>query len=789
MAWQKGVRIFRFGAFLLVGVLLVAAGGWIWLQRFVLPTLPTDLSKLRDWRPLTSCQVYAADGVQVDEFYVERRVWVPVTELEPSTYMAFVAAEDRRFLEHPGVDWMGIVRAAWVNLRAGTVSQGGSTITQQLVKNLLVGQQRSIERKLKEAILAVRLDRQLTKLEILELYVNYVFLGSGNYGVEAAARDYFGVSARDIDPGQAALLAGLVPAPSRYSPRNHPERARARRAIVLRRMVEDGLLPSDRADSFDDDPVIVPREVPQGDDANAAYLTWVRRGVRELFGAEMPFRAGLQVYTPLDVRVQAVAQEAVQEAVRALEERQGRRGPVQRLGPADWQAFLDRGEGLSHDAASGRLVPPEVGACFPALVGPSGRPDELLASTWRFALEPGECDTRVRTGLSTGEPVPRPLCQGLVPGDILRVCRTTGSRVRLDPRPWGEGAAVVLENATGRVQALVGGYAPTLEGYLRAIQARRQPGSSFKPYVYATALLSGTSQVDVVVDAPLALLGTNGRIWRPRNYNNEFFGRVDLRTALARSLNTVAVRLALAEGPEAVAQTARAMGVATPLRTDLTLALGSSEVTLLDQALGYATIARLGTPVEAVFVDRLADALGDPLASAGEVVHLGPDVTARLPGGPRPRALPTGVAYELIDMMREVVRAGTARKAWKEGFDRAGKTGTTNDFLDAWFVGFTPRYTVGIWIGTDGTLTLGNRETGGRTALPAWMRIVDALDQPAGERFCVPDDVVLVPHETTWIGLRRGRVPRTVLPVPDIGDAPLPLAVFAPVDPDPVADL
>ncbi len=787
VAWRYLVRIARIVAVVLLVLLLAAAVGWVWLARAVLPTLPTDLSELREWRPLTSCQVYADDGTKVDEFYIERRVWVPITEMEPTTYMAFVSAEDRRFLEHPGVDWMGIARAAWINLRAGTVSQGGSTITQQLVKNLVVGRKRSLERKLREAILAVRLDRQLNKLEILELYVNYVFLGSGNYGVEAAARDYFGVSARDLDPGQAALLAGLVPAPSRYSPRNHPDLARARRAIVLRRMVEDHLLSAEQAVAFDDDPVLVPREVPHGADPNASYLTRVRRVVRELFGAEMPFRAGLQVFTPLDVRVQAEALTAVQEAVRALEERQGRRGPIQRLRPEEWQAFLDRGEGLDQDPSTGRLRPPEAGECFPALVGGSGRPDEILASTWRFGLDPSECGIRVRTGLATGEPVPRPLCDALSPGDVVRVCRSDGTGVRLDPRPWGEGAAVVLENATGRVVALIGGYAPTLEGYVRATQARRQPGSSFKPYVYATALLAGMGQMDVVVDAPLALPGANGRIWRPRNYNNEFFGRVPLRTALARSLNTVAVRLVLEQGPEAVARTARAMGVATPLRTDPTIALGSSEVTPLDQALGYATIARLGTPVDAVFVDHLSDALGEALADAGEIVHLGPDVTARLPGTPRTRVLPEGVAYELLDMMREVVRAGTARKALREGYDRGGKTGTTNGFVDAWFVGFTPRYTVAVWIGTDGTLTLGDKETGGRAALPAWIRIVNALDQPAGERFPVPDDVVLVPHGATWVGFRRGRVPRELLPVPDVGDAPLPLAVFTPPAPNPAS--
>ena len=766
---------------------LAGISGYLWFQAEILPGLPTDLYELREWRPITSCQVFAADQSKVDEFYIERRIWVPIGELPPQVWRSFVAAEDRRFMEHKGVDWQGVARAFWVNLRAGSIAQGGSTITQQLVKNLLVGNERSYVRKLREAVLALRLERELTKQEVLELYINYVYLGAGNYGVEAAARDYFGVSARDLDTGQAALLAGLVPAPSRYSPRNHPELAQQRRELVLHNLVLEGYLTRAQADGFADDPVLVPRPQVPGGAPNAAYDTVVRRAIRHMFGQRKPFEAGLVIHTALQPDIQAEAVAAVQQAVEAVDERQGRPGAVRHLGRAQRADFLAQAAGLSHDGADGQALFPDPGSCFAALVGPSGALDDLRAAGWRFAMDPDQAQIHVRSALP--DHPAGPLSQHVRAGDILRVCllgstssasppaADTGvaGTVTLSPRPWAEGAAVVLENATGQVLALVGGYDATLEGYVRAVQAQRQPGSSFKPYVYATALLQGRGQLDTVVDGPLSLPAGNGGTWRPRNYGGSYAGSLPMRRALARSLNTVAVRLIMETGPEAVVHTAHAMGVTTALRQDLTIALGSSEVTPLDQATGYATIARLGVPTAPIFIQRLLDAEGRELGQAGGPVIMDGQPVAHLPGGPGERALPAGVAYELADMLREVVRAGTARRAGKEGYDRAGKTGTTNGFQDAWFVGFSPRYTVAVWIGTDGTTSLGPRETGGRTALPAWTRIMDYLPQPAGERLPLPDDVILIPSGGQWVALRRGHVPPSLLGYQPLGDAPLPM--------------
>ncbi len=832
------------------GVVAAAGAAW-WVNENILVTLPEDLSDLRQFRPPTSSLVYASDGTLVDEFYLERRIWSPLAELPTHVWRAFVAAEDRRYFEHQGFDLSGIFRAAVANFVAGSVTQGGSTITQQLVKNLLVGTERSYERKIKELVLSYRLDQELSKEEILELYVNYVFLGSGNYGVEAAARDYFGVSARDLSVGQAALLAGLVPAPSRYSPRTHPVEAAWRREVVLRSMVEEHFIDEATAQRAIEAPVLEVEAQSGREGPAVAYVTQVRRELRRVLGAELARQSGFHVHTPLDLALQTKADSAVRSAVRQLEERQGRNGPLQRLKPTEWDGFRTRAPGLRRDALSGEVLPPARGECFQALVGADTNLDHLMAGPYTFSLATADRSAKVRalrqpaaeaattTSTLTGPTPPGPLSKTVRPGDVLRICaastttrapsraeltatastavpaagkldagvRTStrpaaalasapprprapstptapGAPATLDARPWAEGAAVVLEIGTGRILAMVGGYDVGLEGFVRATQAQRQPGSSFKPYVYAAALLRGRTQIDTVVDAPLALPAGGGKMWRPKNYDGRFFGPIPMRDALARSLNTVAVRLALDVGPSEVALLARSMGVRTRLRRDITIALGSSEVTPMDQVLGYATIARLGVTTTPTYVDRLVDTYGNVVGTAGNDVIIGGSDVGELPSGTRgTRALPAGVAYELTDMLRQVVKAGTARKAFRPTLDRAGKTGTTNGYVDAWFVGFTPRHVIAVWIGTDGTFSLGDKETGGRSALPAWIEIADALPAIEGERFAVPEETVLLPWRNEWVGIPRGSVPKAELVTPPLTEAPLPAFGVAPRTP------
>ncbi|MBI5504541.1 MAG: PBP1A family penicillin-binding protein [Deltaproteobacteria bacterium] len=763
------------GSFIALAVVAAAAGVvWaasVWLQANVLSTLPENLAHLQAYRPPSNCIIFDAAGNLIDEFYVERRIWMPIKDLPEHVWQAFVAAEDRRFFAHGGVDPAGIVRALISNLRHGGVSQGGSTITQQIVKNLLVGHERSYTRKLREAVLAIRLERELTKKQLLELYINYIYLGSGNYGVEAAAEDYFGKHASEIDAGQAATLAGLVPSPSRYSPHRHPEQAIARRSYVLGRMVEEGYVTLGDARRYAQAPVVIPVDRPERSSVGLAYMTEVRREIRRLFGPVAPLVHGFHVYTTVDMEVQAHAETALREALQAVDQRRGRRGIIGHLAETEVTAFLDKADGLDRDSGSKIVRPPEAERCFTAVVAKGKGLDTLLAGPYAFSLRSEDRSASVRGRDGTGR---RVLSSDARAGDLLKVCAVDENTVRLDPKPWAEGGVVVLDNQSGRVRALVGGYKDVLEGFVRATQARRQPGSSFKPYVYGTALKAGKNQLDTVYDGPISLPGGNGKIWSPGNFDDKYFGNLPMRNALAKSLNTVSVRLTYELGPRRVAETARSMGVRSPLRSDMSIALGSSEVTPMDQALGFSAIARMGAPTEPVFIDSIRDSFGKLIGVAGGSVMVGEENLGKLPGSPLPRALPAGVAYELADMMREVVRSGTARKAYKDGYDRAGKTGTTNEYVDAWFVGFDRRHTTAVWVGSDGTASLGDRETGGVTSLPAWIKIMDSIEGSGGERLPIPDQAVLVNVGGSWYGFPRGKVRAGDLPVRTPGLEPLP---------------
>ncbi|MCB9665938.1 MAG: transglycosylase domain-containing protein [Alphaproteobacteria bacterium] len=732
----------------------------------VIPALDERLAGLQDWRPPSVVRVLDRHGAPLDEFSLVRRVWVPLDALPDAVWQAVVASEDSRYFEHVGVDPVGILRAAWVNLQAGRIVEGGSTLTQQLVKNLVVGSERSYGRKLEEALLAWRLDRTLGKRRVLELYLNYVYLGSGNYGVEAAARDYFGHPAAALDAAEAALLAGLIPAPSAYSPRRNPVLAASRRGMVLDRMVTTGVLDAASAAAAKEEPVDPPRR-ETGREVGTAYITAVRREVRRLLGDQLPFEVGLTVHTPYDPALQAIAEEAVRKAAAAVERRQGprRSGRVLAKGAAV-DAFLAEGRGLPR--AGDELVRPSAGACFPA-VHLEG--DALRAGPFRYRMV-GEA-WRGPVWDPDDEAPRRTLGQALERGELLEVCLRADGLVEPAPRPWAEGAAVVLDTETAEVVALVGGRQVALEGFLRATQARRQAGSSFKPYVYATALAAGRGLLDTVVDAPIALPSGNGGTWSPQNYSGGFRGALPLRSAFAASLNTVAVRLILSTGAQRVATLAQRAGIRSTLRVDPTLALGSSEVTVLEHTAALAGIVRGGVPRAPVFVRALEDMLGRPVGTAGARVNL-PGVDLVLPGEPGVRFLEAGAAWETVELMLATVQEGTGRAARRADEERGGKTGTSSDYTDAWFVGFTPTHTLSVWLGQDSNQTLGPGETGGRAALPAWIQIADALP-PGPASLPRPPEVVPVPSADRWLSVRPSHVGRDVLVVPGLSPrVPLP---------------
>ena len=656
---------------------MASVAGWWWIGEVDRQVAGLDPDALP-----TTLALVDGDGLVLDLLHGDHRLPVHLDELPDHVVDAFVAAEDRRFHLHPGVDLIAIARAAWVNLGAGGIAEGGSTITQQVAKQLVVGDARTLGRKLHEAVVAWRLERVWTKRQILEVYLNLVYLGGGAHGVEAAALELFGVPAAELDLPQAALVAGLVVAPSRLWPDDDDMGARHRRDRVLQAMVDAGFVPAADASSAMGEPVVLdPIPVPRA----AAYVTEARRQLRTQLGDGV-YRRGLRAELAVDLAVQQVAEAAVARVVAELEERQGLLGPVAQLEPEQWRPFLERPPGL-RVGGDGFPLYPSPGECFLAV----WQVDRgFLVSDLVFTLDEGEDERLVH---DPREGRRRPFRDAVQAADVYRVCLVRPDVVRLDDGPWAQGAAVVLEHATGRVRALVGGVGVELDGYVRATRALRQPGSSFKSYVWAAALQGAW-------EAGVSDLARWSRARR-------------LRWGLATSDNGVAQRLARRTGHAEVLALAAEMGVSTPMRDHESLALGTRELTVLDNALGYATIARGGSTVAPVLVERVVDRYGDEVALP--------------PTRPSEQVLAPEVAAELTEALVEVVRSGTAEAAWDPERPLAGKTGTTDGPSDAWFVGFTEDHTVAVWIGSDQRVPLGPSSTGASVALPVWQEIVAAL--------------------------------------------------------------
>lgn len=619
-------------ACLVVGLAGVgAAGGLVWWLTRDLPRFDA----LFDYEPRESTRVWAGDTL-VATFADERRTVVPPEDIPEVLKRAILAAEDANFYAHEGLDYVGIARAFWKNLRSGQTRQGASTITQQVVKTFLLTPDRTYERKIKEIVLARRLERNLTKDEILYLYLNQIYFGHGRYGVEEAARHYFGKGVRDVDLGEAAMLAGLPQSPARLSPIRHPERAKTRQRYVLGRMLENGWITQAEYDREIDAPILVAeRPEPMG---GSWYVEEVRRRLVERYGDEMVLAGGLEVHVGMDPELQRAAEEALREGLRAYEKRRASR----------------RGQ------------------------APAEEPDV-------------------------------------------------------------EGALVAIDPQTRRVRALVGGWDFARSKFLRATQARRQPGSAFKPFVFGAALESGRwTAASRVVDAPETFRDPwTGEKWTPRNYERgSFEGTMTLRTAVARSKNTVAVRLISELGVESVIDFAQRAGIQSELPHNLTLSLGTGEVTPMEMANAFATLAAGGLAGEPVLIERVEDRHGEILEEA------------------RPRLRPAispAIAYVLTELLQAVVEDGTGRAARVLGRPTAAKTGTTSDGRDAWMVGYTPDLVAVSWVGFDDQRPLGPGETGGRTALPGWLGLMQAGHEGLPPRdFPVPPGVerVAIDRET-----------------------------------------
>jgi penicillin-binding protein 1A len=700
-----------------------AVGGLVLSQFIELPAVEA----LTTYQPSAATLVKARDGSQLGSFALERRLPVSTEQIPRVFRDAVVAVEDANFYQHPGVDPRGILRAVVRNLLARrSTGQGGSTITQQLARTLFLTPEKRWERKIKEALLAIEIEQRFSKDEILTLWANQMNFGHGNYGVEAASRFYFGKPALELSLPEAALLAGIPQRPTDLSPINRPERALTRRNHVLRRMRDEGMI---------DQAVLAQATAaplgagPHTDrNASAAYFVEeVRRAVEDRFGSRQMLEGGLTVETTLDPALQQLAERSLRDGLVALQRQLG--WPGAKRNGVDLGGSVERWEEPGWAFLSWR--PGEL--AFAVVTDVQGDRAAVRIAGRTAQLDRKAVDWTGRTSLTRlvrrGDIVLVRLL--VVPPDPAAPIT-----VMLEPEPNVEGAIVVLDNRTGALLALVGGFDFDRSQWDRAMQAARQCGSAFKPFVYLAALERGFAPSDTIFDGPVLLPDEKGELtYTPLNYERYYEGIVTLRRALEHSLNASAVKMQAMIGGDAVIDVARRLGVKANLAPYASMALGSFEITLVDLAGAYAGIANRGQVPEPYFITRVRDHDGKPLDERRPVVR---------------QALREDVAYVMVHMLEGVIDRGTGAKAAFLPANLAGKTGTTDDYTDAWFVGFTPRITCGVWVGRDMKERIGRGMTGAEAALPTWIAFMEEYlarqsEAVRTEEFPVPAGVVMVP--------------------------------------------
>lgn len=744
-----------------LGVLVGGVGAWVLYQHYA-SGLP-DVDGLRNYKPPVMSRVYTDDGRLLAELATERRIFVPVGAIPPIVRQAFISAEDHNFYSHGGVDPVAIARAAVFDvLHAGQRRPlGASTITQQVAKNMLLDNAMSLSRKIKEAILAVRIEQTLTKDRILELYLNEIYLGLGSYGVAAAAQAYFNKPLDKLTIAEAAFLGGLPKAPNNLNPFKYPEAARVRRDYVLDRLAEDGAITQAQLAQAKAEP-IVPAEFHRPPPIPGAewFTEEVRRQLIQRFGQDATTQGGLMVRTSLDPALQRAAETALRNGLMAYDHKRGGwRGPVGHIDAAPatfetrWPAALNATPHPAGMLASWRL------AVVAAVSDQDARVEWLNAAGERRSAVLVLADTRWARPMTEGRmgPVPKRMGDVVKPGDVVMIEPAAGSagaaapagkatpkvaagkaeprmaakaeppaaagnRALLRQIPLVQGALVSLDPHTGRVVAMVGGWSYEQSQFNRAVQASRQPGSSFKPMVYLTALEKGISPSQRFLDAPVVIDTPQGK-WRPGNYEGNFGGPTPLRVALEQSLNLVTLRVAERVGMPAIAANAVAFHMVDHMPDVLPAALGAVETTVIREAGAYASLAAGGREVTPTLVDSVQDQDGHVVMRARGLTCEACGDASQPPTLQDDRAQiadPQSV-FQLVTMMQGVVQRGTGVNAGK-GLNRpiAGKTGTTQDFDDAWFAGFTPDLVTVVWVGFDTPATLGNNETGGNVAAPIW---------------------------------------------------------------------
>ncbi|HEY5674185.1 MAG TPA: PBP1A family penicillin-binding protein [Malonomonas sp.] len=748
-------RFFKYFLYCLFGLPLLGLIGLISAYFYVSATLP-KVETLSDYRPPLITQIYADDGAIIAEYSEERRILVPFDKIPRQLVQAFVAAEDSSFFKHQGIDFQSILRAALKNIKAGGISQGGSTITQQVAKQLLLTPERSFSRKFKEAILAWRMEQALSKEEIMFLYLNQIYLGHRAYGVEAAAQNYFDKNVEQLTLAECAILAGLPQAPSRYSPYRHYQRAMERQKYVLKRMVEEGFVSPAEARLAGEEAVAIKPRLNNLLDVTAYFNEQVRRYIEERFGSEMLYTGGLQVETSINIAMQQVAQQAVKENLRDHDKRQGYRGPLQVVAEAEFPLFLShldeqRGdEPLVTGSFAQALVVGMKNEQILCKIGARDGVIPLQTARWAAPLSVTAAKTAPSGNAEAAKVTRLPI------GSVIEVqvvdTRQQPWQLSLQQSPLAQGALIAIDPFTGEIKAMVGGYDFAQSQFNRAIQAKRLPGSAIKPLIYAAALDKGYTPASVILDTPLiyeSAEAETGKLeeWKPQNYEEKFYGPTSFRQALAHSRNVVTIKILEDIGLNYAANYASKLGIETPLARDLTMGLGSTAVTPLELLTAYAVFANGGVLVPPTYITRIRDRDGRILESVDPAdFATGMAEDQRLIRKPPRRVISPETAYLISNIMESVVQEGTGRRARALGRPTAGKTGTTNDLKDAWFIGYIPQLATVSWVGYDQERPLGKSETGAKAAAPAWVAFMqEAIKQYPASDFHVPDGIEFYP--------------------------------------------
>jgi penicillin-binding protein 1A len=712
-----------------------------------------DFQSLSAYEPPVTTRVHAGDGTLIAEFARERRLFVPYEDIPPNVVRAFIAAEDKNFFNHPGIDVMGVIRAAIdniYNVMEGRRLEGASTITQQVAKNILLSSEVTMARKLREAMLSFRIERAFTKEQILSLYLNEIYLGNASYGAAAAALNYFDKALPELTLGEAAYLAALPKAPNNYNPVTRMDAAIARRNWVLDRMREDGYITRDKAEKAKAEPITAQTR-PFGAQFQAAkyFAEDVRREVYALYGEQSLYDGGLSIRTSIDMSLQPVAIKALRDGLVAFDRRHGWRGPITTL-PVDddWPRAL-----------ADVPIPGDIAPWRSALVlslddasATVGFPDKTVGS---IALDDMKWARRYISEKALGPEVTKP-ADVLKVGDVVYVEPVTGddgaTRLVLRQMPAANGGFIAMDPHTGRVLALVGGFSYDASEFNRATQALRQTGSAFKPFVYAAALDHGYTPASVLLDAPFVMeQGPGQGLWSPENYSQDFVGPSTLRRGIEKSRNTLTVRLASSMGMEPIVENAKKFGVKEDMPPYLSMALGAGETTLMKLTAAYSTFVNGGKRVTPTLIDRIQDRHGRTIfrhdtraCSDCNARYWNNQEEPALPD-PRPQILDPTTAYQMVSLLEGVVRWGTGTAVRAVGKPLAGKTGTTNEERDAWFIGFSPDLAAGAYIGFDSPAPLGKGETGGHVAAPVFRDFmkVALADKPA-QPFRVPANIRLV---------------------------------------------